>query len=108
MKGWLTVLAWQSLVASAEYLSGTMVQGLLILSYPDYAPQQWHGTLLFWAAIIVSVFFNTVVSGMLPKIEGLILILHYSRLAYHSHYFGLPGPRATALEVSTLFINQGN
>ena len=107
-KGWLTVLAWQSIVASGGYLSGAMIQGLLILNYPQYVPQQWHGTLLFWAVIAVSVFVNTVVSSLLPKIEGLIFTLHVLGAIAILIVMSYMAPHGTASEVFTLFLNQGN
>ncbi|KAK5632183.1 hypothetical protein RRF57_007897 [Xylaria bambusicola] len=56
--------------------TGTMIQGLIILNYPDYEPQNFHGTLLAWAVIAVCIFVNTVVAGLLPVLEGLILLIH--------------------------------
>ena len=106
--GWLTVLAWQSLVASGGYLSGAQIQGLLVLNYPQYVPQQWHGTLLFWATILVSVFINTVVSTLLPKIEGLIFTLHVLGFLAILIVLSYMAPHSTASEVFTLFLNQGN
>ena len=107
-KGWLTVLAWQSIVASGGYLSGAMIQGLLILNYPQYVPQQWQGTLLFWATIAVSVFVNTVVSSLLPKIEGFIFTLHVLGAIAILIVMSYMAPHSTASEVFTLFLNQGD
>lgn len=101
-KGWLTVLAWQSLVASGGYLSGSQIQGLLILNYPQYKPQQWHGTLLFWATILVSVFVNTVVSTLLPKIEGLIFTLHVLGFLAILVVLSYMAPHSTVSEMFTL------
>jgi choline transport protein len=53
-----------------------MIQGLIILNNPNYKPKNYHGTLLAWAVIAVSVFVNTVVAGLLPVLEGIILFLH--------------------------------
>ena len=108
MKGWLTVLAWQSIVASGGYLSGTMIQGLLILNYPNYVPQQWHGTLLFWATILISVFVNTVVSNLLPQIEGLIFGLHVLGFLAILIVLTYMAPHGKASEIFTLFLNQGD
>lgn len=44
--GWLTSLAWIATVATESLFAGTIVQGLLIISYPGYVAKQWHGTLL--------------------------------------------------------------
>ena len=47
-----------------------------MLNNPTYVPQRWQGTLLFYAVILISLFFNTFLVKVLPKIEGLILIIH--------------------------------
>ena len=107
-EGWLTVLAWQSLVASGGYLAGAQIQGLLILNYQQYVPQQWHGTLLFWATIMVSVFVNTVVSSILPTIEGFIFTLHILGFLAILIVLSYMAPHSTASEVFTLFLNEGN
>ena len=53
-----------------------MVQGLLVLNYPNYVYAQWQGTLLLYAALLVSVFVNTVAARLLPKIESFVLVIH--------------------------------
>lgn len=53
-----------------------MIQGLLVLNYPLYNFERWHGTLLMYAALLFAVFVNTIAARLLPKIEGLILIVH--------------------------------
>jgi len=45
--GWLLVLAWQADLASCAYLGGTIIQGLMVLNYPDYDFQRWHARLSF-------------------------------------------------------------
>ncbi|KAL8808966.1 MAG: hypothetical protein Q9200_003855 [Gallowayella weberi] len=75
LTGWLTVAGWQAFVASACYLCGTMIQGLIVLQHPTYTPELWHGTLLFWAVAAFGVFVNTVISRALPQIKGMFLVL---------------------------------
>lgn len=53
-----------------------MIEALIQLNNADYVPEQWHGTLLFWATVVVAVFINTVTSTVLPKIEAFILVVH--------------------------------
>src|SRR3954468_15533665 len=53
-----------------------MIQGLITLTVPTYEPKPYQGTLLLWAVIFFAVVINVVVSSMLSKFEGLILILH--------------------------------
>lgn len=74
--GWLTSLAWIATLAVGSIFTGTIIQGLIILNYPDYEPQNFHGALLAWAVIAVCIFVNTVVAGVLPVLEGLILVVH--------------------------------
>lgn len=46
LMGWLCVLGWQTGPASTAYVTGTNIQGLLVLNYPEYVAEKWHGTLL--------------------------------------------------------------
>lgn len=74
--GWLTSLAWIATVAVESLFAGTIIQGLLILRYPDYEPTAWQGTLLTWAVMAFNVFVNTVLPALLPKFELGIMVLH--------------------------------
>lgn len=76
--GWLMLAGWQAMTASAAYLTGTMIQGALVLTHPDYLNnwQNWHGTLLLWAVILLSVTVNTVWGPLLARFEGAVLVLH--------------------------------
>ncbi|EED14466.1 conserved hypothetical protein [Talaromyces stipitatus ATCC 10500] len=74
--GWLMVVGWQAAAASEGYLVGSLIQGMIIMNNGEYSPQPYQGTLLLWASIFFAVFINSVLSSALPKIEGLLLILH--------------------------------
>ncbi|KAI1409821.1 amino acid transporter [Hypoxylon sp. FL1857] len=76
--GWLEITGWQSLVASGGYVTGTMIQGIILLTHPDYGNnmQNWHGTLLFWGVVLLSYGINTAVGSLLAKFEGLFLVIH--------------------------------
>ena len=107
LTGWLTVTGWQASVASGGYLSGTLIQGMIVLNYPNYNFQQWHGTLLLWAVILIAVFINTVVSSLLPMLEAIILIIHvlgFFAILIPLVYMGSAG---SASSVFTSFINDG-
>ena len=83
------------------------IQGLIILNNPDYISQQWHGTLLCWAVITVAIFINTVVSGLLLIIEGLILVfrvLGFVAVLIPLLYLSPHGSRASVFETS---LNEG-
>lgn len=72
----MTIFFWQTNVASVAYVAGTTIQGLLVLNYPSYAFQRWHGVLLFYAVVAVALFVNTYLARQLPRIEALILFIH--------------------------------
>ncbi|KAI0173198.1 putative GABA permease [Hypoxylon sp. FL1284] len=76
--GWLTVIGWQAVVASGGFVTGTMIQGLILLTHPDYAEnmKNWHGTLLFWGVVFVCYVINTAGGPLLARFEGFVLILH--------------------------------
>lgn len=74
--GWLTSLAWIATVATESLFAGTIIQGLMVISMPDYAAKLWQGTLLTWAVIVVNVFINVVTPNLLPTFEIAIMILH--------------------------------
>ncbi|PYH89328.1 amino acid transporter [Aspergillus ellipticus CBS 707.79] len=74
--GWVDLIGWWANTASGVYFSATVLQGLLVLNYPDYVFERYQGTLLMWAALILCVMINSIGAKLLPKIEGLILILH--------------------------------
>ncbi|EMF13409.1 amino acid transporter [Sphaerulina musiva SO2202] len=75
--GWLGVLGWQALQASIGFQAGTIMQGLLVLNYPDtYVFERWHGTLLVIAVLIFGALFNIFLATRLHLVEGSILIVH--------------------------------
>ncbi|KAK7738454.1 hypothetical protein SLS53_005973 [Cytospora paraplurivora] len=78
LTGWLTLTGWQALVASGGYVTGTMIQGLILLTHPDYinSMKNWHGTLLFWAVVLAGFSINTAIGSLLAKFEGLVLVVH--------------------------------
>ena len=106
--GWLTVLGWQAFVASDGYLNGLLAQGLIVLADSSYDFKIYHGVLLYWGLILFSVLINTVVSSLLPKFEGLILVLHI--LGFFAILFPLVilGPHSAPSDVFQTFVNSGN
>ena len=106
--GWLTVLGWQGAFATANFVTGSMVQGLIILTRPDYNPKPYQHMLLFWAAMAFAVFINVLASTVLPKFEGFILVLHI--LGYFAILLPLLilGDHQDPSQVFSLWLNLGN
>jgi choline transport protein len=105
--GWLCVLGWQTGAANTAFLAGTQIQGLIVLNYPGYVFQRWHGTLLTCAVASFSVFFNTFLAKKLPLVEGIVLIIHVFGFFAVVVTLWVLGPRGDAAEVFTTFTNFG-
>lgn len=62
---------------------------------------------MLWMCILIAVTINTVVSSLLPKIEGMILILHI--IGFFAILITLTtfGANATAADVFLTFRNEG-
>lgn len=97
------------MVASGGYVTGTMIQGLIVLTQPSYLVrwQNWHGTLLFWAVVFLAVAINTIVGSLLAKFEGFVLVLHV--LGFFAVIFPLLmlGEHADSKFVFQTFMNLG-
>ncbi|KAK7187759.1 hypothetical protein DPSP01_010807 [Paraphaeosphaeria sporulosa] len=106
--GWLTVIGWIAALTSVCFFVADLTLGLVSLSHPDYVRELWHGTLLLWAVLLLCVFINVFVSGALPTIEVIVLVIHVLG------FFGiliplvyLTGSHHSAKEIFTTFNNQG-
>lgn len=105
--GWVSVLGWQTGLASITYIAGTLIQGLIVLNNPDYIFERWHGTLLVIAIVAFAVLFNTVLAKRLPMIEGMVLILHLLGFLGVLIPLWVLSPRNSASTVFTQFENLG-
>lgn len=106
--GWLVICGWQAILAGDGYLGGTMIVALIQLNHENYIPELWHGTLLFWAFVVVAVFINTVTSSILPKIETFMLVVHVvGFFAVLIPVVHLAPDKASAHDVFTQFSNGG-
>ncbi|KAI4086659.1 MAG: hypothetical protein LQ344_007363 [Seirophora lacunosa] len=106
--GWIVICGWMAILAGSGYLCGTQIEAVIQLNNPDYIPQRWHGTLLFWATVLVAVIINTILGRLLPAIEIVMLIVHILG------YFGVLIPlvamapqKASSHDVFTVFENGG-
>ncbi|EED13334.1 GABA permease, putative [Talaromyces stipitatus ATCC 10500] len=74
--GWISTFGWIAIAASAPFSSGTLIQGLLVLNYEDYVFHRWHGTMIYWAILVISAIANIQGSRLLPLFEYLTLGFH--------------------------------
>ncbi|KAI0192643.1 amino acid transporter-like protein [Xylaria flabelliformis] len=109
LTGWLAITGWQALVASGSLVTGTMIQGLILLTHPEYAAvmKNWHGTLLLWAVVLISYGINTAVGSLLAKFEGLVLVLHILGFFAVILPLTLLSPHGSAKDVFDTWVNAG-
>ncbi|MCJ1355100.1 MAG: hypothetical protein MMC33_005091 [Icmadophila ericetorum] len=76
IQGWMTVLAWQVVVASVMFLNATMIQALIIWNNANYTAPRWHATLLMIAFSAWACVFNTIGKRFVPIFETLAGCCH--------------------------------
>lgn len=74
--GWLTVIGWIAALTSVCYFVSDLILQLVSLNSDSYLREGWHGTLLLWAILLLCVCINVFISGALPTIEVVVLIVH--------------------------------
>ncbi|MCJ1322631.1 hypothetical protein MMC15_007980 [Xylographa vitiligo] len=105
--GWICVLGWQTAATSVAFLAGTIIQGLLVLIYPNYIFEPYQGTLLCIAVASFSILFNSYLAKKLPLVEGFVLFVHIFGLLAITITLWTLAPRNTAAMVFTEFDNGG-
>ena len=106
--GWITCAGWQAATTATGFFVATLIQGMVVETHSSYVFQRWHGTLLTWAVILLAVVFNTVLIRALPKVEGMVLVLHILGFVAILIPLVYLAPHSTASEVFTVFLNRGN
>ena len=76
LAGWFTVIGWQAALATANFISASLISGTAVLTNSSYRSHPYQITLLFWAVLLFAVFINVALSRLLPKFERLIFVLH--------------------------------
>ncbi|KAL1639716.1 hypothetical protein SLS58_007614 [Diplodia intermedia] len=97
--GWMSTMSWQAGTASGPFLVGTLIQGCAIVAYPDYAVENWHGTLMVIAVAIIVWFFNVYGAHAMPMLQNLMLIVHVLGFLTIIIVLWLLSPRNTAERV---------
>jgi len=100
-------MGWLGAYASSAYLSGSQIQAFAALTHPSYVPAAWQTMLLFWGLTLISTFVNVGASQLLPKFEGLALILHIAGFFAILFPLAYLGEHTTAKQVFGDFENQG-
>ncbi|KAF2268657.1 amino acid transporter [Lojkania enalia] len=74
--GWLTVIGWIAALTAVSFFVADLILHLVTLNDGTFGRAAWQGTLLVWASLTVGVAINIFISGALPSIEVVVLIIH--------------------------------
>ena len=105
--GWVSVFARLAICASAAFVAGQMIQGLIILNIDTYEPLRWHGTMIYWAILLLSVLVNILGIRIFPHIETVAFIFHICFFFVLLVPLVYLAPQSTAQFVFTDFENVG-
>lgn len=101
-------MAWQCGTAAGCFLAATELQGIIVLNYPDYHFQKWHGTLISILITILLLVLNTVGVRLLPYLQTCAFVLHLTGfLAFVVPVWSMGAKPSPSLDVFTQFTNQG-
>jgi amino acid transporter len=104
----MSTLSWQAGNASGSFLTGTIIQALVTLNYPDtYDPQPYQGTLLVFAMVAVLYVVNIWGASWWPKIQNGLMILHVLGFFVVIIILWACSPHQSAKAVFTEFSNEG-
>jgi hypothetical protein len=70
------VIGWIAALAAVSYFVSDLSLSLATLNHATFSRDNWHATLLVWATLLFCVFINIFISGALPSIEVVVLIIH--------------------------------
>jgi choline transport protein len=69
LQGWITLAAWIATFTQVAFLEGGVVEGIAIQLNPTWIPQQYQGTLIAWAVIVLPLLCNIFARKILVQLE---------------------------------------
>ncbi|PWY86752.1 amino acid transporter [Aspergillus heteromorphus CBS 117.55] len=104
-QGWVTVFSWAALACIAPYFIGTEIEGMAVLSHPEYEAKRWQGTLLMWAVLILPIIINIFARRVLAVIEVAAGVMHVIFLPVTIATFVILAPRNSNAFVWDTFVS---
>lgn len=105
--GWTSTISWQAGNALGLFLTGTLIQVVILENNLNYGFAAWQGSLLVIAVICVVASINIFGSKLVPKLQNVMLILHLMGYVCFIVPIWVNAPKATAKQVFTEFQNGG-
>jgi choline transport protein len=105
--GWISTMAWQAGNAVGVFLTGTLIQTIILENNNDYAFPSWHGSLLVMSNIIITVAANILLTRYIPRVQTAFFVLHILAFFAVMVPICINAPKASAAQVFTEFENTG-
>ncbi|KAK3673377.1 hypothetical protein LTR78_006610 [Recurvomyces mirabilis] len=105
--GWISTIAWQAGYAQGILLAGTQIQTIILVMNDNYEAPAWQGTLLSFAAILISYGVNVYGVRSLPYWQ--VPVFAIGTMAYFAYIVPVwcNAPTATHEQVWSGFSNTG-
>ena len=103
----MSVLSWQAGNASGSFLTGTIIQALLTVNYPDYEPKPYQGTLFVFACVLLIFFVNFYGAHIWPHLQNGLMVLHVLGFLITIIVLWVCAPHRTPRDVWLVFTSEG-
>jgi len=100
-------MAWQAGNAIGVFLTGTLIQVIILENNPDYLFPTWQGSLLVMAIIVLVGVINIFGAKIIPKLQNAIFALHIMAYICFIVPIWVNAPKASASAVFGGFSNSG-
>lgn len=109
MVGWMSALGWVTGCPATAQLTGSLIQGLVLLKNPnaDFV-SLWQFSLLVMLILLLAGGLNIFNTRTLTKVEGIFLVLHVLGYVAFLIIFWVMGKHSSAKSVFTTFADEGN
>ena len=103
----MSTLSWQAGNASGSFLTGIIIQSLIVVNDDSYEPQPYQGTLLVFAMVLLLYIVNIWGASWWPKIQNGLMVLHTLGFLVVIIVLWVCAPHQSAKAVFTEFTNEG-
>ncbi|KAK5115890.1 hypothetical protein LTR62_000346 [Meristemomyces frigidus] len=107
LTGWTSTMAWQAGNAIGVFLTGTLIQVIILENNPDYLFPTWQGSLLVMAIIVLVAVINIFGAKIIPKLQNAIFALHIMAYICFIVPIWVNAPKVSASQVFGGFSNSG-
>lgn len=100
-------MSWQAGYAVGVFLTGTLIQVIILENNPNYAFPAWQGSLFVMAVILLVAIINIYGYRLIPKVQQVAFLLHLMGYICFLVPIWVNAPKTTAKVVFTEFANYG-